>query len=495
MDISKRLISYVESLRPILYIPYFDFHLVDQYIHQTALDEYEIVEYQNGYGIVDARTKLLIHSCTVEEVLEMYNERGNAPTFLVLKDIHHELEKPKVQTLLKSIAEKILYDAEMDMTIFIVSSQLKIVPEIEQLLTIVDIDAPSNEEIRLILQRFAAAQQIDINQAVIEELMISFKGLSQFEIIQILNLAYQEDGMISSNDKELILREKEQFIKKSGLLELIHTKEQLEDIGGLENLKHWLKRKGKIFTNIERAIQHGVDIPKGLMLIGMPGCGKSLAAKASAKIFNVPLVRLDIGKLFGKYVGESEQNMRKALKLAEAVSPSVLWIDEIEKAFSGIGDGNGSNSVTTRLFGTFLTWMQEKESAVFVVATANDVSSLPPEFLRKGRFDELFSINLPNAAERLKIFQIHLTKRGRFHYDIDLDQLVEKTEGYNGADIEAVVKETIENVYLEDRDIVETKDLLETISQTKSISDSLGEKLKLLKERVEKLSIKPASKE
>ncbi|MFK5710160.1 AAA family ATPase [Lysinibacillus boronitolerans] len=494
MSITKKIIDYVESLRPVIYIPYFDFHLIDRYIQGAALNEYEVVEYQNGYGIVDAKTKLLVHSCTLEEVLEMYNERGLDATFLVLKDIHHELEKPKVQTLLKSISEKVLYDENYEVSIFIISSELKIVPELEQYMTILDIVAPSNDEIRAILENFAKAQQITIENEIIEELIISFKGLSQFEISQILNLAYHDDGTISSKDKELILQEKEQFIKKSGLLELIRTKENIDDIGGLENLKQWLLRKSKIFNNIERAIQHGVDIPKGLMLIGMPGCGKSLAAKASAKMFEVPLVRLDIGKLFGKYVGESEDNMRKALKLAEAVSPCVLWIDEIEKAFSGIGDGSGGNSVTTRLFGTFLTWMQEKESSVFVVATANDISSLPPEFLRKGRFDELFSIDLPNDRERLKIFQIHLTKRGRFHYDIDLDQLVKETQGYNGADIEAIVKETIENVYLEDRDIVETKDLLETIKNTKSITHSLGEKLKSLRESMEKISIKPASK-
>lgn len=494
MSVTKKIINYVESLRPLIYIPYFDFHLIDCHIQRAALDEYEIVEYQNDYGIVDAKTKLLVHSCKLEEVLEMYNERGINPTFLVLKDIHHELEKPKVQTLLKSISEKIVYDENYDVTVFIVSSQLKIVPELEQYITILEIDAPSNDEIRTILENFAKVQQITIENEIIEELIISFKGLSQFEITQILNLAYHDGGKISSKDKELILQEKEQFIKKSGLLELIRTKENIDDIGGLENLKKWLLRKSRIFNNIERAIQYGVDIPKGLMLIGMPGCGKSLAAKASAKMFEVPLVRLDIGKLFGKYVGESEENMRKALKLAEAVSPCVLWIDEIEKAFSGIGDESGGNSVTTRLFGTFLTWMQEKDSSVFVVATANNISNLPPEFLRKGRFDELFSIDLPNDAERLKIFQIHLTKRRRFHYDIDLDNLVKETQGYNGADIEAIVKETIENVYLEDRDIVETKDLLETIKNTKSISDSLGEKLKSLRESMEKILIKPASK-
>ena len=229
------------------------------------------------------------------------------------------------------------------------------------------------------------------------------------------------------------------------------------------------------------------------MIVGMPGCGKSLTAKATANLFEIPLVRLDVGRLLGKYVGESEENMRKALKLSEAISPCVLWIDEIEKAFSGVGGSGGGSDVTTRLFGQFLTWMQEKESTVFIIATANDISHMPPEFLRKGRFDELFFVDLPNKEERRMIIEIHLKKRNKLRKDIDAAALIEATEGFNGADLEAVVKETIETAFIEGNGAVTTVDLLKTVRETKSISSTLKDKIAQIRETIKKIDIKPAS--
>ncbi|MEI4463727.1 AAA family ATPase [Exiguobacterium indicum] len=361
-------------------------------------------------------------------------------------------------------------------------------------MTIVEVKTPDDSDIESLIKNFSEVQDNSIEQSIIDEMTLSFKGLSEFEIYQILNLAYQSNGEITAGDKTLILREKEQFVKKSGMLEIINFQEDIDDIGGLENLKDWLKRKGRIFNHLDQAMKAGVDIPKGLMMVGMPGCGKSLAAKATAKLFDVPLLRLDIGKLFGKYVGESEGNMRRALKTAEAVSPCILWVDEIEKAFSGIGDSSGGNSITTRLFGTFLTWMQEKESTVFVVATANDICSLPPELLRKGRFDELFSVSLPNREERRSILDIHLTKRQKNNLNIDTIKIVKETEGFNGADLESVVKDAIENLYLEGRDTLTTEDLLEIVKETKGISVSLKDKISQIKESLEKFDIEPASR-
>lgn len=308
-------------------------------------------------------------------------------------------------------------------------------------------------------------------------------------------MAYQDGGYIDADDKLLILKEKEQFIKKSGMLEIVNFKETIEDIGGLENLKEWLKKKAKVFSNLDKAIKFGVDIPKGIMIIGMPGCGKSLTAKATASLFEIPLVRLDVGRLLGKYVGESEDNMRRALKLSEAISPCVLWIDEIEKAFSGVGGDGGGSDVTTRLFGQFLTWMQEKENTVFIVATANDISKMPPEFLRKGRFDELFFVDLPNGEERRKILEIHLKKRKKWNKDIDSIAIIKETEGFNGSDLEAVVKDTIESAFIYNTASISTSDLIESIKDTKSISSTLKEKIGQIKETISKIDIKPASKD
>lgn len=485
--------AYVDALRPIIYIPHNDFTSVERVIDNVAGEGFDIVEFNHGYGYVDFRTKLPKATCSLDEFLRYADDVTNKPRFLVLKDVHKELDNPEVQALLKSIATKNLYTEDFYCTVFILSTRLSVPPELESLMTIVEVGSPDDSDIRVLIEDFSKVQDIKIEQSIVDEMTLSFKGLSEFEIYQILNLAYQSNGEITADDKALILREKEQFVKKSGMLEIINFQEDINDIGGLENLKEWLRRKGRIFNHLDQAMKAGVDIPKGLMMVGMPGCGKSLAAKATAKLFNVPLLRLDIGKLFGKYVGESEDNMRRALKTAEAVSPCILWVDEIEKAFSGIGDSSGGNSVTTRLFGTFLTWMQEKESTVFVVATANDISALPPELLRKGRFDELFSVNLPNKEERRRIIDIHLTKRKKNNLDIDTIQIVKVTEGFNGADLESVVKDAIENLYLEGRDILETKDLLDVIQETKGISTSLKDKIDQIKKSLDKFDIKPAS--
>ncbi|MBR3723474.1 MAG: AAA family ATPase [Selenomonadaceae bacterium] len=287
---------------------------------------------------------------------------------------------------------------------------------------------------------------------------------------------------------ELIFEQKQQVIQKSGILEMIPLKESLEDIGGLESLKKWLKRKEKIFKNIDKAEKYGVDVPKGVLIAGMPGCGKSLNAKAAAKLFGIPLLRLDMGRLMGKYVGESEANMRKAIGLAEAISPCVLWIDELEKAFAGIGGEGGGADVTTRLFGTFLTWLQEKDSLAFVVATANDIAKMPPELLRKGRFDEIFYVGLPKPEERRKIFEIHIKKRRKDDLaNIDIQKLVNKTEGYSGADIEGVICDSVEEAFSKEKDALTTEDILTAIQNTHSLSEIMKESLdkmsKLYRER------------
>ena len=239
--------------------------------------------------------------------------------------------------------------------------------------------------------------------------MPSLKGMTAFEIDRMLDMAMSSNGSLSAEDTEMILRQKKQMVRKSGLLELIDTPESLDDIGGLDYLKKYLEQKAKIIQHLSDAIKFGVAIPKGIFIVGMPGCGKSLCAKASASKFQVPLLKLDMGSMMGKYVGESEKNLRKAIRIAEAAAPCVLWIDEIEKAFSGVGGEN--SEVLTRMFGYFLSWLQDKKSSVYVMATANNADKLPPELKRKGRFDEIFCVNLPNGDERKAIFKVHLNKK------------------------------------------------------------------------------------
>ena len=487
------LSSYVDALHPIIYINHFDFKVIDDAIKQIGTSA-KIVEFNNALGLINFYNKSQMQECDLEQFLKLTLDDGfEQETFLVLKDIHQALDNPKIISLLKKISEDNLYNENYHATIFIISDTVVIPSELENYITVFDIPLPTTAEILTIINEFIADLEIEVEQDTINDIALSFKGLNEFQIKQILNLAYQDGGCIDKEDKLLILKEKEQFIKKAGMLEIVSFTETIDDIGGLENLKEWLQRKAKIFANLDKAIKFGVDVPKGIMIIGMPGCGKSLTAKATASLFEIPLVRLDVGRLLGKYVGESENNMRKALKLSEAISPCVLWIDEIEKAFAGVGS-DGGNEVTTRLFGQFLTWMQEKENTVFIVATANDISHMPPEFMRKGRFDELFFVDLPNGEERRKIIDIHLKKRKKWNKNIDSIALIKETNGFNGADIEAVVKDTIEAAFIDGKDIITTEDLLKSVKDTKSISSTLKDKIKQIKDTIEKIDIKPASR-
>jgi len=487
------LASYIDALHPIIYINHFDFKVIDETLLAIGKNV-NIVEFNNALGIVDFSTKSPMMECSLEKfLLNNMDEGYENQTFIVLKDIHNDLEDPKIIALLKRIAEDNLYRENYNATIFIISSKVVIPTELENYITVFDIPLPTNKEILEIINNFKESLDLQVDEDVLNDIALSFKGLNEFQIKQILNLAYQDGGYIDEEDKYLILQEKEQLIKKSGMLEMVNFKESIDDIGGLENLKDWLYRKAKVFNNLDRAIKFGVDIPKGIMIIGMPGCGKSLTAKATARLFEIPLVRLDVGRLLGKYVGESEENMRKALKLSEAISPCVLWIDEIEKAFSGVGSEGGGNDVTTRLFGQFLTWMQEKENTVFVVATANDISRIPPEFLRKGRFDELFFVDLPNAEERRKIIEIHIKKRNKWNREIDTIPLLKETNGFSGADLEAVVKDAIESAFINGEDKITTEDLMQAVKDTKSISSTLKDKIEQIKQTISKIDIKPAS--
>ena len=487
------LASYIDALHPIIYINHFDFKVIDEAIVHVG-ESAKCVEFNNALGLVDFKTKSPMQECNLEQFLKLTMDDGfEHDTFLVLKDIHGELNNPKIIALLKKIAENNLYNDDYNATIFIISEITVIPRELENYITVFDIPLPALNEIQALIREFIDDLEIDVEEDIINDIALSFKGLNEFQIKQILNLAYQDGGCIDKDDKLLILKEKEQFIKKSGMLEIVPFSETVDDIGGLENLKKWLARKAKIFANLDKAIKFGVDIPKGIMIIGMPGCGKSLTAKATASLFEIPLVRLDVGRLLGKYVGESEENMRKALKLSEAISPCVLWIDEIEKAFAGVGGDGGGSDVTTRLFGQFLTWMQEKENTVFIVATANNISRMPPEFLRKGRFDELFFVDLPNGEERRKILDIHLKKRKKWNKSIDSIALIKETEGFNGADLEAVVKDTIEMAFIDGKTTISTEDLLRSVKDTKSISSTLKDKIIQIKDTVSKIDIKPAS--
>ena len=497
------LVKYLRARRPIIWVNSGDYKEIDTIVKEATKDykDKAIYEYR-ALGVVDFENKVKEENITdLYNFLDtLYSEGIKTNVFLLIKNAEEEMKDARNIAYIKKIAETRYSSPDYNFTIIIVSETETVPKELEKFTSILDIPNMSKDEIEKYILKFSKDNNIKVDKKDIGEVAISLKGLTKLEIDHVLNMIIESKNNISISGRDIIIKEKGQIIKKSSILEIIDFKEKIEDIGGLEGLKEWLKSKAQVFRRLDEAKKFGVDTPKGVLLVGMPGCGKSLAAKASARLFNVPLLRLDIGRLLGKYVGESEHNMRVALKTAESISPCILWIDEIEKAFAGINQDGGASDITKRLFGQFLTWLQEKENTVFVVATANDVTVFPPEFFRKGRFDEIFFIDFPNEEEREKIFKIHLEKRGKLNDKIDIKKLAKETMGYCGSDIEEVVKMTVETVFnVEDIENEEdskltTQDLLDSIKSIDSLSNILADKIKVLKDGYEKFKIKSASK-
>jgi ATP-dependent 26S proteasome regulatory subunit len=490
----SKLVRYIDAGFPIIYINTFEEDKVDAIIGEISAgkDIYEWNE-TNGYINFETRTSMM-EDCSLEMMLEQLKTPDLLDRkIILLKDITAYLEDSKIVSKLKGIARLINQGA--DATVVIVSTTLVIPRELEKFITILEMDYLNTDEIKAVIHKFTAENDLpNVKEALVDEMSVAFKGLTEFEINNLLALSYADDGALTKKDLRLIFDQKQQMIKKAGILEMIPLKETIDDIGGLENLKEWLVRKAKVYKNMNKAKNYGVDMPKGVLIAGVPGCGKSLSAKAAANLFEVPLLRLDMGRLMGKYVGESEGNLRNAIALAEAIAPCVLWIDELEKAFAGIGGGGGGADVTTRLFGNFLTWMQEKDSPTFVVATANDITKLPPELLRKGRFDEIFYVGLPNDDEREKIFKIHIEKRRPQDLkNIDITELVKRSKGFSGADIEGVVKDAIESAFADDKSSIQTKDILEAIDDTPSLSEIMKDSLEKMTKEYETRKYKNAS--
>lgn len=364
--------------------------------------------------------------------------------------------------------------------------------DLQKDVSIVDFELPSFEEIKSVLEEMISANRqsgriaIELKGNDSERLAKAALGLTLQEAENAFARAMVEDGRLDISDVEVILEEKQQIIKKTEILEFIKSDFNMDDVGGLENLKRWLMRRNKSW--LDSAQRYCIPAPKGVLITGVPGCGKSLIVKAISAMWQLPLLRLDIGKIFSGVVGSSEENMRQAIKTAEAIAPSILWIDEIEKGFSSIGS-SGDSGTSTRVFGTFLTWMQEKTKPVFVAATANNIQGLPPELLRKGRFDEIFFVDLPTRRERLDVFRVHLEKRlkdpvvaGNLTItDPILDKLAELTEGFVGAEIEQAVISALFEAFSEDRSL-QLDDFEKAIRNTVPLSITQAEQILAIRE-------------
>ncbi len=394
----------------------------------------------------------------------------------ILRDFHRFLEDISVSRKLRNLSRLLKSQPK---NIVIVSPQVAVPNDLAEVLTVLEFPLPEASEIKAEIGRLLAATSQSLSDKVLDELVRSSQGLSLERIRRVLARAIASHGEIQPEDVELILEEKRQSIRQTQILEFYPTSEKISDIGGLDNLKDWLLRRGGAFT--ERARAYGLPHPRGLLLVGIQGTGKSLTAKAIAHHWHLPLLRLDVGRLFGGLVGESESRTRQMIQLAEALAPCILWIDEIDKAFSGI-DSKGDAGTTSRVFGTFINWLAEKRSPVFVVATANNIQALPPEMLRKGRFDEIFFVGLPSQEERQAIFELHLARlRPHNLKTYDLERLAYETPDFSGAEIEQTLIEAMHIGFSQNRDFT-TDDILEAASQIIPLARTAQEQIQFLQD-------------
>lgn len=401
-------------------------------------------------------------------------DKATNNTLFVLKDFHDCWSNVQVKRKLRNIAQRFKFSRK---SLLVTSPTARIPEELKDDAVILDFELPNAPDLDDVLKKLTQTPGIKVNLTKLgrEKLVQAALGLTVSQAQRVFSKAMVSDGVIDDRDIDVVTEEKKQIIRESEALEFFGVKETADDVGGLGVLKNWLRLRERAFS--QEARDYGLPAPKGIILVGIPGTGKSLTAKMIGGLWRLPLLRLDVGSLFGSLVGESEERARRALKLAETVAPCIVWIDEMEKAFSFGGFDGGTSR---RVFGTILTWMQEKTTPCFVVATANDIASLPPELLRKGRFDEIFFLDLPTVEERREIFSVHLRKRRRLPQDFDLDLLARESQGMVGAEIEQIIVDAMYVGFNQGREFT-TRDLSRALRSLVPLSVSQRETIENLR--------------
>ena len=410
-------------------------------------------------------------------------EASRFPALYHFQGLGDDLEDKVLAAKLKDAAEQFSKSAGA----LILTGQGFVLPDaVKPMSATLQLPGPALEEYRDLLRRILKdlSSRMPVQSAMTSEdfvrLLNNLKGLTLLEAEKILTKVIVEDGRLSPEDIRAVVEAKKSIVEREGVLEYFPVEEKMSDIADLAGLKAWLAERRAIITDPARARNFGLTFPKGVLLLGVPGCGKSLCAKAVAREWSLPLLKLDPANLYNKYVGESEKNFKRAMSTAEKMAPVVLWIDELEKAFSASG-GDEDAGLSARIFGTFLSWLQDRQGDVFVVATANDVAKLPPEFLRKGRFDEIFFVDLPDAEARSSLLSVHLKKRGQDPARFDLARLVGATDGFSGAEVEQSIVSGLYTAFSAKKEL-SSQILLDEIARTRPISQTMGDKIAWLRE-------------
>ncbi|MFB2814333.1 AAA family ATPase [Shewanella xiamenensis] len=500
---TEKLKDYIHSGCACVFIQTSEEIRLDALLTQLAETEgFHILEWNLGYGWVNPQNKQPLPGndinqlVTLSQSLPSLRDEDLDNKLIVIKNAKSALvEDQHARARLQQLLNRIHSNHEGLSAVLLVSEFMQLPQEIEAGTQILPLPLPTRDDIGKQIDHLASEYELQFDDKQRTAVCNACAGLTLQQIRQVILRIKKKYSLFNRDAITAILHEKENLISKSGMLEMVKVNESIDDLGGLEELKEWLRERALLIRQIEKLESTNIAPPKGVLLAGMPGCGKSLAAKAAANLFQLPLLRLDMGSLLGKYVGESESNMRRALATAESISPCILWIDELEKAFAQNSNGGGASEVTSRLFGYFLTWMQDRAGTVFVFATANDITVLPPELLRKGRFDEVFYVGFPNQQEREAILRVRLQKSQQNLDELDLKALAAICRDYCGADIHNAVNLALEKTVLGSCQYVSQDNLRAAIAATVPLSQSQYDKIQSYETLFEQLKLRSASRQ
>ncbi|MDB9528206.1 AAA family ATPase [Oscillatoria sp. CS-180] len=477
MSFKDELLLLLRARYPVIYVSTLEEERVEQVIAATVQElgnrSLYIWDFVDGYQ-GNPNDQGIARRNPLQALEHIEKLPQSVAALFILRDYHRFLDDVAISRKLRNLARRLKSQPK---NILLVAPQIDVPDDLAETVTIVEFALPGVDEIKAEVSRLLSSLNVYLSPKDLDTLVQSCQGLSIERIRRVLARGIAAKGTFQPDDIDLVLEEKRQTIRQTQILDFYPAKEQISDIGGLDNLKDWLLRRGNAFS--EKARSYGLPHPRGLLLVGIQGTGKSLTAKAIAHHWHLPLLRLDVGRLFAGLIGESESRTRQMIQIAEALAPCILWIDEIDKAFAGV-DGRGDSGTSSRVFGTFITWMAEKTSPVFVVATANNIQSLPPELLRRGRFDELFFVGLPSQDERKSIYEVHLNRlRAHNLQSYDIERLAYETPSFSGAEIEQAIVEAMHIGFSQDRDFT-TDDILEAASQIVPLARTAQEQVEAL---------------